>query len=34
MKLLFNLEVIEGNRVRARPGDSLKSLPLNEQITA
>lgn len=34
MKLLFNLDVIEGNRVRARPSDYLKSLPLNEQITA
>ena len=34
MKLLFNLEVIEGNRVKARPSDHLKSLPVNEQITA
>jgi hypothetical protein len=34
MKLLFNLDVIEGNRVRARPSDHLKSLPVNEQITA
>jgi len=34
MKLLFNLEVIEGNRVRARPSDYLKSLPISEQITA
>ena len=34
MKLLFNLEVIAGNRVRARPSDYLKSLPINEQITA
>lgn len=34
MKLLFNLEVIEGNRVKARPSDYLKSLPVDEQITA
>lgn len=34
MKLLFNLEVIEGNRVKARPSDYLKSLPVTEQITA
>ena len=34
MKLLFNLEVITGNRVRARPSDHLKSLPVSEQITA
>jgi hypothetical protein len=34
MKLLFNLEVIEGNRVRARPSDHLKALPVSEQITA
>jgi hypothetical protein len=34
MKLLFNLEVIEGNRVRARPSDYLKSLPVDEQISA
>ena len=34
MKLLFNLEVIEGNRVRARPSDYLKSLPADEQIAA
>ena len=26
MKLLFNLEVMEGNRVRARPSDYLQSL--------
>ncbi len=34
MKLLFNLEVVEGNRVRARPSDYLRSLPVDEQITA
>jgi len=34
MKLLFNLEVIEGNRVKARPSDYLKSLPAEQQITA
>jgi hypothetical protein len=33
MKLLFNLEVIEGNRVKARPSDYLKSLPVEQQIT-
>jgi len=34
MKLLFNLEVIAGNRVKARPSDYLQSLPVAEQITA
>jgi len=34
MKLLFNLDVITGNRVTARPSDYLKSLPVDEQITA
>ena len=34
MKLLFNLEVIEGKRVKARPSDHLKSLPVDEQIKA
>ena len=34
MKLLFNLEVIEGNRVKARPSDYLKSLPVDEQVMA
>ncbi len=34
MKLLFNLDVIEDNRIRATPSDYLMSLPLNEQITA
>jgi hypothetical protein len=34
MKLLFNLEVLEGNRVKARPSDYLQSLAVNEQITA
>ena len=34
MKLLFSLEVIEGNRVKARPSDYLKSLPAEQQITA
>ena len=27
MKLLFNLEIVEGKRIRTRPGDYLKSLP-------
>jgi hypothetical protein len=34
MKLLFNLDVIEGKRVRARPSDYLKSLPVDQQVTA
>jgi hypothetical protein len=34
MKLLFNLEVLEGNRVSARPSAYLKSLSISEQITA
>ena len=34
MKLLFNLDVIEGNRIKARPGDHLKSLPAGQQIAA
>ena len=34
MKLLFNLEVVEGNRVRARPSDYLKSLTAVQQIEA
>jgi len=34
MKLLFNLEVLEGNRVKASPSDYLKSLPVDQQITA
>jgi hypothetical protein len=34
MKLLFNREVVEGNRVKARPSDYLKSLAVNEKITA
>jgi len=32
MKLLFNLDVIEGNRVKARPSDYLQSLPVDRQI--
>jgi hypothetical protein len=34
MKLLFNLEVVAGNRVRARPSDYLRSLPHAEQLAA
>jgi len=34
MKLLFNLEVIEGNRVRARPSEYLQSLSNDEQRAA
>jgi hypothetical protein len=32
MKLLFNLDVDEDNRIRARPSDYLQSLPRNRQI--
>ena len=32
MKLLFNLDVIEGNRVTARPSDYLRSLPRERQL--
>lgn len=34
MKLLFNLEVISGNRVRAQPSDYLRSLPPAQQQEA
>ena len=34
MKLLFNLEIIEGNRIRARPSDYLNSLTADEQRAA
>lgn len=34
MKLLFNLEVIEGNRIRARPSDYLNALSPPEQLAA
>jgi hypothetical protein len=34
MKLLFNLEVVEGKRIRARPSDYLQSLPPADQATA
>lgn len=34
MKLLFNMDVIEGNRVRARPSEYLQSLPPGEQVAA
>ena len=34
MKLLFNRDVIDGNRVKARPSEYLKSLPVEQQITA
>jgi hypothetical protein len=34
MKLLFNLEVTEGNRIRARASDYLRSLPPAGQIAA
>ena len=34
MKLLFNLDVVAGNRVRARPSAHLQSLSVNEQIAA
>jgi hypothetical protein len=34
MKLLFNLEVVEGKRIRARPGTYLQSLEPAEQLAA
>jgi hypothetical protein len=34
VKLLFNLEVIEGKRIRARPSDWLNSLAPQEQLAA
>ncbi|HYQ70484.1 MAG TPA: hypothetical protein VET88_01000 [Gammaproteobacteria bacterium] len=34
MKLLFNLEVVEGKRIRARPSDYLQSLPHAGQLAA
>ena len=34
MKLLFNLEVLEGKRVKASPSEYLQSLPVDQQITA
>ena len=32
MKLLFNLDVLDGNRVKARPSEYLQSLPRDRQI--
>jgi len=32
MKLLFNLDVIEGKRIKARPSDYLSSLPREQQV--
>ena len=32
MKLLFNLDVIKGNRIKARPSDYLRSLPQERQL--
>jgi hypothetical protein len=34
MKLLFNPDVIVGNRLKARPGDRLESLPFDQQLAA
>ena len=34
MKLLYKLDVTEDSRVTARPCDYLKSLPVEQQITA
>lgn len=34
MKLLFNLEVVEGSRIRARPSAWLAALPRAQQIEA
>jgi hypothetical protein len=33
LKLLFNLEVLEGKRIKARPSDYLKSLPAQQQLS-
>jgi hypothetical protein len=33
VKLLFNLEVLEGKRIKARPSDYLKSLPAEQQLS-
>lgn len=32
MKLLFNLDVVEGNRIKAHPSDYLRSLPRERQL--
>jgi len=32
MKLLFNLDVIEGNRIKAQPSEYLRSLPRDRQV--
>lgn len=32
MKLLFNLDVVDGNRIKARPSDYLQSLPREQQL--
>ena len=34
MKLLFNLDIVDGNRIRARPSAYLQSLPPDEQRAA
>lgn len=34
MKLLFNLDVMEGNRITARPSEYLQSLPADQQLAA
>ena len=34
MKLLFNLDIVEGNRIRARPSEYLQSLPADRQLAA
>lgn len=34
MKLLFNMEIVDGNRIQAHPGDYLRSLLSDEQVGA
>jgi len=34
MKLLFNLEVVAGNRIQARPSAYLNALPREQQVAA
>jgi len=34
VKLLFNLEIVEGSRIRARPSNWLAALPRAQQIEA
>ncbi len=34
MKLLFKLDIVDGNRIQARPSDYLRSLPPEQQLGA